>query len=467
MSEGTSRLRVFVATTSGPVEIQRITEEDPAIDSVVCLAGKAMPLPISAGYHNFVRQPTGVIQRLFGHASWRVDLSATVEDGYSWQLGLLLGHAAVAAGRFAGDVGRDAAAGQAVIATGEVKVDLEVLAVGHVAAKLDRLVPTVRELLQAGARVTIVVPAANRADVDEGRFAAAGLDPGRCRIVYAATAADAFAALDLDPPVAGRAARPPVPVAAAASTPGRRRAGAMLRLGIAAGATVCLLGIATWAAATAAFGDWRAMAREGRLAALDEALSAAARAGGLAGLKANLFERWLDHARPADAAVALRVVEYRAPEGRSCAAVRFGAAKATPQVVEKVSARALAPARFDGLCALEIVAEAAGEAVYLWGRYERRLADTADGPAEDTVILGPNRGLLRWKIDLPRRLDESFDMRVVVVAARQPLDGASGWLAAMVPPPGPPGNARDWYAKARRLNARGVTLIDTAYRLSP
>ena len=86
----TADLGIFIATTKGSVGIQRITEEDPEIASVVCLAGKAMPLPISNAYQDFVRQATGVVQRDFGHGSFRVDLSATIEDGYSWQLGLYL-----------------------------------------------------------------------------------------------------------------------------------------------------------------------------------------------------------------------------------------------------------------------------------------------------------------------------------------------------------------------------------------
>tara|TARA_A100000164_G_scaffold344136_1_gene342983 strand:- start:1 stop:219 length:219 start_codon:yes stop_codon:yes gene_type:complete len=65
-------LCIFIATTNGSVGIQRITEEDPNIDSVVCLAGKAMPLPISNAYQDFVRQPTGVVQRDFGHGSYRI-----------------------------------------------------------------------------------------------------------------------------------------------------------------------------------------------------------------------------------------------------------------------------------------------------------------------------------------------------------------------------------------------------------
>ena len=88
MTEGAC-VGVFIATTGGPIEVQRITKEDPDIESLVCLAGKAKTLPISSAYHDFVRQPSGVLHRDFGHGAYRVDLSATIEDGYSWQFWII------------------------------------------------------------------------------------------------------------------------------------------------------------------------------------------------------------------------------------------------------------------------------------------------------------------------------------------------------------------------------------------
>jgi len=55
-------ITVYILTTQGPVRIQRITEEQTGIQSVICLDGRAQALPISSRYDAFVRNPTGVIE---------------------------------------------------------------------------------------------------------------------------------------------------------------------------------------------------------------------------------------------------------------------------------------------------------------------------------------------------------------------------------------------------------------------
>ncbi|HJP53297.1 MAG TPA: hypothetical protein QF556_01070, partial [Rhodospirillales bacterium] len=86
-------VRVYIATTQGPSEVQRIAEEDPKVRSVVCLDGTSEALPISAAYDAFVRKPTGVIEKNFGHSVYRLDVSERISDGKSWQLGFFAAHA--------------------------------------------------------------------------------------------------------------------------------------------------------------------------------------------------------------------------------------------------------------------------------------------------------------------------------------------------------------------------------------
>ena len=59
------KVRVFLATTEGVVQIERITRED-ARQSAICLKRTTKVLPVSAGYDAFVRPPSGVIEREFG-----------------------------------------------------------------------------------------------------------------------------------------------------------------------------------------------------------------------------------------------------------------------------------------------------------------------------------------------------------------------------------------------------------------
>ena len=93
--------RIVIATTEGPAEVERLSEEDPDVRSVVCLQGKALALPISPDYDAFVRRPVGVIEARFGHACYRLDVSAPISGGLSWQLGVFAAHALKAAGRLA------------------------------------------------------------------------------------------------------------------------------------------------------------------------------------------------------------------------------------------------------------------------------------------------------------------------------------------------------------------------------
>jgi len=447
-------LGICIATTAGPVEVQRITEEDPEVDSVVCLAGKAMPLPISANYENFVRQPTGVVQRLFGHASYRVDLAETIEDGYSWQLGILLAHAARAGDRL---MAPSAGAENVVIATGEVDFDLNILPVDHLAAKLDRASGMVAALARDGVRVTLVVPAGNGAEIDDAWLSEHRLGAGVCRLVRAETFAEALSEIGADGP--DMPATPPVVI-----TEETRSPGGVWRLFGGGGVVFVALAAISFGLVAAYFADWRALAEDGRLGELDQVLGAAEREGGLVSLKAALFQRWLEYRGPGEEDVAINVIEHRAPEGQSCAAVRFGQSKPRERKVPLLTPREFEAGVLRGLCALEIIAAAESEGIFLWGRYER---GSASGRREfdEVVVLGPSPGRLRWKIRLPRRLPEDLEMRVRILAARHPVDGTTGWLAKNVPGAGRVIEGAAWWTLARKLTARGVSIREAAYRL--
>src|SRR5580700_491601 len=102
MSFTTGKVRVLIATTNGPVEIQLLTEEDAAIGRcVACIGGTTETADIASAYHAFVVRPTGVIEARFGHSCYRMDVSARIDAGSSWQLGVLAAHALLAGGRLA------------------------------------------------------------------------------------------------------------------------------------------------------------------------------------------------------------------------------------------------------------------------------------------------------------------------------------------------------------------------------
>src|SRR5262249_37389974 len=131
----TKKFRVLIPTTSGLVEVLLLTDEDSAMGrSVACISGTTETADIAADYDAFVKRPTGVIERLFGHPCYRLDVSGRIDAGSSWQLGVLAAHALHAAGRLAEENERTDGV---IWATGSVRpVDLTVGAVKHIPEKL-------------------------------------------------------------------------------------------------------------------------------------------------------------------------------------------------------------------------------------------------------------------------------------------------------------------------------------------
>lgn len=460
MSDSTS-LGVFIATTNGPVGIQRITEEDPDIDSVVCLAGKAMPLPISNAYQDFVRQPSGVIQREFGHGSYRVDLSATIEDGYSWQLGLYLAHAAAAAQSLESS---DNAQNTVIFATGEVNIDLNVLAVDHVPAKLTRLKAPAQALAAAGAHVVIIVPQENMDDVPT-EWAATDIE-----VRGAATIDDALLAAGL---TETRPQDTVLPAAISKKDSPPRTGGTARSVLVALGGLFAVGGLASYTLDPSLVKRWipldLSIQKPAQPRTLDKAApppssaqkSNTENAPTTAAAKA---EKPLPAApTPPAQSVRIKLIEYRAPSGKSCAAVRFGVAEPVVKEVAVRSGRAFETIRFPGLCRLEFAASAKSKSAYLWGR----LARWPHGRDEisETLTRGPRNGELRWRIELPRELLRDFDMHVLVTAHPQPVDGTTASIVQHLPDIHPKNLLAGWQERVRALAAKGVVLRDMSLAL--
>jgi hypothetical protein len=149
---------VEIPTTTGLVEVERLLEEQ--IDrSVICVGASTLHNPrLDKAYTDFVGAGTGVIERLFGHASFRLEVSQEIDHGSSWQLGAFIAHALHRARRLA-EKGRHA--DTIVWATGEVRYDLSVGPVGHVADKLRLSLQHLTTLAKSGRRVLLALPTEN------------------------------------------------------------------------------------------------------------------------------------------------------------------------------------------------------------------------------------------------------------------------------------------------------------------
>lgn len=139
---------VYILTTKGPVRVQRISEEELGVQSVICLDGRAQALPISSRYDAFVRNPTGVIERATGHGAYRMDVDQTIDDGDSWQLGVYLAHLSQ----------DEADADIYVFATGEIDRELGVRPVSHIPEKLAQAGGLMRTLHEEDKRIRVFVP---------------------------------------------------------------------------------------------------------------------------------------------------------------------------------------------------------------------------------------------------------------------------------------------------------------------
>ena len=164
------KTHIFIATTQGLVAIQNITPiDDEDISSVISVNGTSTTANISASYHNFVKKGVGIIHQMFGACSYRVDISARIDQGNSWQVAMYLAHLAQSKGLLGnGEVSQ----GDTVIcATGEVNTsNHQVLTVNEVPCKLKLAQPQLKEWIRLGAKVTFLVPQANQHDVKQADY---------------------------------------------------------------------------------------------------------------------------------------------------------------------------------------------------------------------------------------------------------------------------------------------------------
>ena len=83
---------VVIPTTKNVVGISDIIIEDPLVSSVICENNSLEALPISGQYNSFVKSPTGIIEKITGNPSYRIDITSKIQQGNSWQLAIAIAH---------------------------------------------------------------------------------------------------------------------------------------------------------------------------------------------------------------------------------------------------------------------------------------------------------------------------------------------------------------------------------------
>ena len=342
--------RVFIATTEGPVAVQKITAEDPDVPSVACRDGTTEVLAISRDYTRFVDRGTGLVAGLTGHGAYRLDLDRPVDSGRSWQLPVLLAHLLEAEGRLAGPM---EAADLTLLATGEVDREQRIRPVGRLEEKLAAARTLIDSHIEDSRPLVVLVPESEGSAQLEARLPLGGHSlvrllawnrVGRLSALQIRPAPDEILP-DSDPasgmPVAGRFSealshfnasprpnslhRDPASRGSAAHDPQRkpapgsrrprivRRIGVLLVLLAVAGA-----GLGTWWTGPR---HWEALRRDGDYQTLDRSLRHA--------LVPPLAERYRNALRaqvPPPENLVFGLVERRAADGGSCSGRAFRSA---------------------------------------------------------------------------------------------------------------------------------------------
>ena len=182
--------KVFIPTTRSAVRVLSITKEAPEIRSVICVAGSFEALPVSGSYDQFVRRPTGVIEKLLGEGSYRTDLDGPVTQGDSWQFGILLAHMLEKSGGLIQS--RDAPTANGVIwASGEVSPALDIMPVDHMRQKFSESRARLQALHDNGETVAMLLHPSNMEEI-------ADLVPEDWTIITTERVSDAAAAIGVE-----------------------------------------------------------------------------------------------------------------------------------------------------------------------------------------------------------------------------------------------------------------------------
>jgi hypothetical protein len=419
------KVRVYLATTGGPVQVERLTRER-ARQSAVCLQRTTKVLAISGDYDAFVRQPSGIIEREFGPfepGAFRLDVSGPIDEGDSWQLGVYAAHMLAAAGKLAM---RGEATKTAIWLTGSVNNDLLVGPVAHLPEKLHASRDEFTRLLADGVAVTLLVPRGGRQLAER-----AGLSP-KLTLIEMDSTAELGSALglmvDQDRPARAGAGSDEQRIEPG-ELPGPRRTGMRWPHGLLL-ATAGAIALAAIFIALPNLSAWSDLTARGEFGRLDEALSMARESARLdQRLTALAYETWLARHRPGEGDIEVTLDERRAPEGHTCAAVHFGNAEAAKTQVAGSSGGRFAASSHQGLCGLEFTVVATERSLYAAASLQVTSGRHFQAVPLPGVLIGRElfSGRQSWAIDLPWRLREPFSYSIEVVAATYPVNDALRW----------------------------------------
>ena len=397
-------IRVYIATTDGPAEVQRIVEEAPDVRSVICLNGTAEALPVSASYDAFVRKPTGVVERETGHPVYRMDVSGRISEGHSWQFGVFVAHRLHSKGQLAF---KGETADEVWLLTGEVDNHLSVGSVNHVAEKISKSEDLINETQAAGIPLNLFVPHDSAIDV--------GTRDGV--VVVSARAADEpFALVDPNPIAIPEIASP------TSDTPGPG-----LRRWVVSGLGLVIFGVVTlggwgWTEASV----WKSLAEKGVFSRLEQAMAESK----IYGLTSTLYRL----RGGAEAAVSLQSVEQRASAGNRCRTFVGGSGGLVEKIITEVTPGVLKSSASDRLCGIRhTVRNVESTPVYAWLSIVRDNQDEMEfrsrrEKASTTIPAGASASV---SIAFSPHSQDVSDYKIIIIATQEKSEDVNRWVDTM------------------------------------
>ena len=161
---------VVIPTTKRVVGISDIIIEDPLVSSVICENNSLEALPISSQYDSFVKSPTGIIEKITGNSSYRIDITTKIEQGKSWQLAIAIAH--ILENKkllsFSNEKNLIANNNTSVIwASGTINANLDVKGINYLDQKIKKSLPFFRQCMQKNIIVKIVISHENKEHFNE------------------------------------------------------------------------------------------------------------------------------------------------------------------------------------------------------------------------------------------------------------------------------------------------------------
>ncbi len=389
---------VYVATTGGPVRVERVTPER-APQSLVCLGRSSNILPISGDYDDFVRPGSGIIEREFGpheNVSYRLDLSGPIGSGRSWQLGFFMAHALSTSGRLA-LLGDDAVPDEIVVVTGQVDFDLNVVAVDHIPQKISGLIDALPDM--ADCSIRLIVPAG-----DNFEQAARNVLPDDIEIISVATAWDACRVVGLgsdDKSVGAQSQAAPILPEQSRAQPTviRHRPWGIATLSALVVAVVILV---AYLVLGLNFNQANLAGETGGQIAADDSDGASTLALGQ---------------------VEFHLLSRRPPAGRTCADVQFADVPPVLDPVTRATTGGFQESQLKIICGLTFEIEAPDQ-----GRYVALLLQIRSGKRVGSAPPPPSlggdillSGVAAWSITLPRHLSEPFAYDLIVLEVERSI----------------------------------------------